>query len=158
MGGYSLCYFLHVSGPLAMVVAGLITGNKSFHGAMSDTTRDYTKKFWEITDEILNAILFILIGLQLVIISFQFNLLLIGLIMAILLIIVRYISLFLPAYSFFFKKDLKDKTLEIMTWGGLRGGISIALALSLPQSMYKDIFVPVTFVIVLFSIIVQGLV
>lgn len=156
MGGYSLCHFLHVSGPLAMVVAGLITGNKSLEEAMSDTTRDYTEKFWEITDEILNAILFILIGLQLVIISFQFNLLIIGLIMAILLILVRYISLWLPAFSFFFKKDLKDKTLEIMTWGGLRGGISIALALSLPQSMYKEFFVPVTFVIVLFSIIVQG--
>ena len=156
MGGYSLCHFLNVSGPLAMVVAGLITGNKSLEEAMSDTTRDYTEKFWEITDEILNAILFILIGLQLVIISFQFNLLIIGLIMAILLILVRYISLWLPAFSFFFKKDLKDKTLEIMTWGGLRGGISIALALSLPQSMYKEFFVPVTFVIVLFSIIVQG--
>jgi len=156
MGGYSLCHFLHISGPLAMVVAGLITGNKSLEEAMSDTTRDYTEKFWEITDEILNAILFILIGLQLVIISFQFNLLIIGLIMAILLILVRYISLWLPAFSFFFKKDLKDKTLEIMTWGGLRGGISIALALSLPQSMYKEFFVPVTFVIVLFSIIVQG--
>ena len=156
MGGYSLCHFLHVSGPLAMVVAGLITGNKSLEEAMSDTTRDYTEKFWEITDEILNAILFILIGLQLVIISFQFNLLIIGLIMAILLVVVRYISLWLPAFSFFFKKDLKDKTLEIMTWGGLRGGISIALALSLPQSMYKEFFVPVTFVIVLFSIIVQG--
>jgi CPA1 family monovalent cation:H+ antiporter len=156
MGGYSLCHFLHVSGPLAMVVAGLITGNKSLEEAMSDTTRDYTEKFWEITDEILNAILFILIGLQLVIISFQFNLLIIGLIMAILLILVRYISLWLPAFSFFFKKALKDKTLEIMTWGGLRGGISIALALSLPQSMYKEFFVPVTFVIVLFSIIVQG--
>lgn len=121
-----------------------------------DFSEDYTEKFWEITDEILNAILFILIGLQLVIISFQFNLLIIGLIMAILLILVRYISLWLPAFSFFFKKDLKDKTLEIMTWGGLRGGISIALALSLPQSMYKEFFVPVTFVIVLFSIIVQG--
>ena len=156
MGGYSLCHFLHVSGPLAMVVAGLITGNKSLEEAMSNITRDYTEKFWEITDEILNAILFILIGLQLVIISFQFNLLIIGLIMAILLILVRYISLWLPAFSFFFKKDLKDKTLEIMTWGGLRGGISIALALSLPQSMYKEFFVPVTFVIVLFSIIVQG--
>ena len=156
MGGYSLCHFLHISGPLAMVVAGLITGNKSLDNAMSDVTRDYTEKFWEITEDVLNAILFILIGLQLVIITFQFNLLIIGLIMALLLILVRYISLLIPALSFFFKKDLKNKTLEIMTWGGLRGGISIALALSLPASMYKDIFVPVTFIIVLFSIIVQG--
>jgi CPA1 family monovalent cation:H+ antiporter len=156
MGGYSLCHFIHVSGPLAMVVAGLITGSKSLENAMSDITRDYTEKFWEITEDILNAILFILIGLQLAIISFQFNLLVIGIIMAVLLVLVRYISLWLPAFSFFFKKDLKNKTLEIMTWGGLRGGISIALALSLPRSMFKEIFVPVTFVIVLFSIIVQG--
>jgi len=156
MGGYSLCHFLHVSGPLAMVVAGLITGSKSLENAMSDITRDYTEKFWEITEDVLNAILFILIGLQLAIISFQINLLAIGFIMAILLVVVRYISLWLPAFAFFFKKDLKNKTLEIMTWGGLRGGISIALALSLPQSMFKEIFVPVTFVIVLFSIIVQG--
>jgi monovalent cation:H+ antiporter, CPA1 family len=156
MGGYSLCHYLHVSGPLAMVMAGLITGNKSLDNAMSDVTRDYTEKFWEVTEDVLNAVLFILIGLQLVIISFRVNLLFLGLIMAILLVLVRYISLAVPALSFFFKKDLKNKTLEIMTWGGLRGGISIALALSLPQTMYKDIFVPVTFVIVLFSIIVQG--
>ena len=139
-----------------MVVAGLITGNKSRHEAMSDTSKDYIEKFWEITDEVLNAILFILIGLQLVIISFKFNLLIIGLIMAVLLVLVRYVSLWLPAFFFFLKKDLKDNTLGIMAWGGLRGGISIALALSLPQSMYKDLFVPVTFIIVLFSIIVQG--
>jgi len=156
MGGYSLCHFLHVSGPLAMVMAGLITGNKSRHEAMSDITKDYIEKFWEITDEILNAILFILIGLQLVIISFRFNFLIIGLILAILLMLVRFVSLWLPATFFFLKKDLEDKTLEIMTWGGLRGGISIALALSLPEAMYKDIFVPVTFIIVLFSIMVQG--
>ncbi len=156
MGGYSLCRYLHVSGPLAMVVAGLITGNQSLGEAMSDTTRDYMEKFWEITDEVLNAILFILIGLQLTIISIQFNLLIIGLVLAILLLAVRYISLLLPSILFFLKEDLKNKTLETMTWGGLRGGISIALALSLPQNMYKDLFVPVTFTIVLFSIIVQG--
>lgn len=156
MGGYSLCRYLHVSGPLAMVVAGLITGNKSLREAMSDTTRDYMEKFWEITEDILNAILFILIGLQLAIISFKFDLLIIGLIMAVLLIVVRYISLLFPTALFFLKSDLKNRTLHIMTWGGLRGGISIALALSLPQSMYKDLFVPVTFTIVLFSIIVQG--
>ena len=156
MGGYSLCHFLHVSGPLAMVVAGLITGNKSIGEGMSDTTREYVEKFWEITDEVLNAILFILIGLQLAIISFQFNLLIVGIIFAVLLLLVRYVSLWLPAILFFMKKERKNKTLPIMTWGGLRGGISIALALSLPQTMYKDIFVPVTFTIVLFSIIVQG--
>jgi CPA1 family monovalent cation:H+ antiporter len=156
MGGYSLCRMLHVSGPLAMVVAGLITGNKSLNEAMSDTTRDYMEKFWEIIDEVLNAVLFILIGLQLAIISLQFNLFIIGLIMAIILMLVRYLSLLIPAISLFLKKDLQDKTLAIMTWGGLRGGISIALALSLPETSFKNIFVPITFTIVLFSIIVQG--
>jgi CPA1 family monovalent cation:H+ antiporter len=156
MGGYSLCRYLHVSGPLAMVVAGLITGNKSLEEAMSDTTRDYMEKFWEITDEVLNAILFILMGLQLAIITFQFNLIIVGLILAIVLMLVRYISLLFPAVMFFLRNNLKEKTLAIMTWGGLRGGISIALALSLPQTSYKDIFVPITFTVVLFSIIVQG--
>jgi monovalent cation:H+ antiporter, CPA1 family len=156
MGGYSLCRFLHVSGPLAMVVAGLITGNKGRREAMSDVTRDYLGKFWEVTDDILNAILFTLIGLELVVVSFQFNYLLIGLIIALLLIIARYISLWIPSHLFGFKKNLEKRTLEIMTWGGLRGGISIALALSLQNAMYKDIFVGITFVIVLFSILVQG--
>lgn len=156
MGGYTLCRYLHVSGPLAMVVAGLITGNKSLGEAMSDVTRDYMEKFWEVTEDVLNAVLFILIGLQLALITVQFNLLIIGLIMAALLLLVRYISLWLPALLFFLKSDLKDRTLPVMTWGGLRGGISIALALSLPHTMYKDLFVPVTFTIVLFSIIVQG--
>jgi CPA1 family monovalent cation:H+ antiporter len=156
MGGYSLCHFLHISGPLAMVVAGLITGNKSLEEAMSDTARNYIEKFWEIIDEVLNGILFILIGLQLAIISFKFNLLIIGLALAVLLLLVRFVSLWLPAVMFFLRTDLKNRTLPIMTWGGLRGGISIALALSLPYSMHKDLFVPVTFTIVLFSIVVQG--
>jgi CPA1 family monovalent cation:H+ antiporter len=157
MGGYSLCHYLHVSGPLAMVVAGIMTGNRSKELAMSDTTRDYLGKFWEVTDEILNAVLFLLIGLEIVVVNFKFNYIFIGLITALTIVIVRYISLFIPAWSFGFKKVLGNKTLIIMTWGGLRGGISIALALSLPASEYKDIIVSVTFVVVLFSILVQSL-
>ncbi len=157
MGGYSLCHAIHVSGPLAMVVAGLFTGNKSSREAMSDKTRDYLEKFWEITDEILNAVLFMLMGLQLAVINFDVKYLFIGLITAIILLVVRYISLWIPTHLFMFKKTLEKKTLVIMTWGGLRGGISIALALSLPVDEYKNIFVTVTFAIVLFSILVQGL-
>lgn len=157
MGGYSLCHFLHVSGPLAMVVAGIMTGNRGRARAMSDITRDYLSKFWEVTDEILNAILFLLIGLELVIVTFEVNYIIIGLLTAILIVIVRFGVLYSTATTFGFIKQLGPGTLKIMAWGGLRGGISIALALSLPTSPYKNIIVSVTFVIVLFSIVVQGL-
>ncbi len=157
MGGYSLCHYLHVSGPLAMVIAGLYTGNKARRLAMSDITRDYLEKFWEVTDEILNGVLFMLIGLELVIVQFKFDYVIIGLIAAVLLVISRYISLWIPAFCFRFKSSLEDKTLQIMTWGGLRGGISIALALSLPNDENKNVFVAITFVIVLFSILIQGM-
>lgn len=156
MGGYSLCHYIHVSGPLAMVVAGIMTGNRGKTFAMSDVTRDYLAKFWEVTDEILNAILFLLIGLELVLVDFKFQYTFIGVITALLLVVARYISLFFPAWLFGFKKALGNNTLIIMTWGGLRGGISIALALSLSPGPYKDLLVSVTFVIVLFTILIQG--
>ncbi|MEO5977530.1 MAG: sodium:proton antiporter [Chryseolinea sp.] len=157
MGGYALCNLIHVSGPLAMVVAGLITGNKGKKEAMSDITMDYLEKFWEVIDHILNAILFMLIGLEIVIVVFRMDYFWIGLTTAILLVGARYISLLIPSYMFGIKKTLEKHTLAIMSWGGLRGGISIALALSLPSTAHKDIFVPITFIIVLFSIMVQGL-
>ncbi|SKA32627.1 sodium/proton antiporter, CPA1 family [Chitinophaga eiseniae] len=157
MGGYSLCHFIHVSGPLAMVVAGIMTGNRGKALAMSDVTRDYLGKFWEVTDEVLNAILFLLIGLEIIVVKFEVNFLFVGFATAMLLVVARFISLFLPAFSFGFKKELSTKTLTIMTWGGLRGGISIALALSLPPSPFKDVIVSITFIVVLFSILVQGL-
>lgn len=157
MGGYSLCHSIHVSGPLAMVVAGLMTGNRGKELAMSDITRDYLGKFWEVTDEVLNAILFMLIGLEIVIVSFDTSYLAIGIITAIIILIARFASLYVPAVVFRFKKVFGTKSLFIMTWGGLRGGISIALALSLPQNPYKDILVSITFVIVIFSILVQGI-
>jgi CPA1 family monovalent cation:H+ antiporter len=156
MGGYSMCHYLHVSGPLAMVVAGIMTGNRGRELAMSDITRDYLGKFWEVMDEILNAILFMLIGLEVVIVDFEQHYLIIGLIMALAALLLRYISLWVPSFLFGFKKKLGKNTLTIMTWGGLRGGISIALALSLPVNHFKNIVVPITFIVVLFSILVQG--
>ncbi len=156
MGGYSLCHYIHVSGPLAMVVAGIIIGNKAKETAMSDISKDYLEKFWEVTDEVLNALLFLIIGLQLVIIEFKMNYLIIGLIISIILIIVRYFSLWSSTHLFFFKNKLEDKTLEIMTWGGVRGGISIALALSIPKDLNRDLIVSITFVIVFISIVLQG--
>ena len=157
MGGYTLCHMIHVSGPLAMVVAGILTGSHGRANAMSDTTRDYLEKYWEVTDEILNAILFMLIGLELVSVKFQPMYLIAGLVTATLLVVTRYISLWLPATAFRFRKRLLPKTLAIMTWGGLRGGISIALVLSLPQSTYKELFVSVAFIVVLSTVVIQGL-
>ncbi|MBL7991771.1 MAG: sodium:proton antiporter [Candidatus Kapabacteria bacterium] len=156
MGGYSLCHYLHVSGPLAMVIAGLWTGNQGRELAMSDTTRDYLEKFWEVTDEVLNAVLFMLIGLELVTVNFAWNYLTLGLILALAMLVARYCSLWIPTQIFRFKQTLEPRTLEIMTWGGLRGGISIALALSLPKSAQTDVIVSVAFVMVLFSILIQG--
>lgn len=157
MGGYSLCHYLHISGPLAMVVAGIFTGYKGFSDAMSDNTRDYLEKFWEVTDEVLNSVLFILIGLQLVTLSFHLYYLIIGLIIAGCLVYFRYLSLWVPAVLFRFKKSLEPGTLKLMTWGGLRGGISIALALSMPPGDFKDALVMITYTVVLFSILVQGM-
>jgi len=157
MGGYTICNLLHVSGPLAMVVAGLFTGNRGRKEAMSDMTMDYLGKFWEVVDHVLNAVLFMLIGLELVVVNVKPSYIWVGLISAILLIIARYISLFLPSRFFGIRKGLDRGTLEIMTWGGLRGAISIALALSLPNGSSKEIFVSITFVVVFFSILVQGL-
>jgi len=156
MGGYSLCHYLHVSGPLAMVIAGIFTGNKGKTEAMSYVTRDYIEKFWEVTDDVLNAVLFMLIGLQLVVIHFSFSALLLGILSALLLVAARYLSLWLPSRIFGFQNKMENKTLEIMTWGGLRGGLSIAMALLLPNDAYKNMFIGITFTIVLFSILVQG--
>ncbi|ANH81172.1 sodium:proton antiporter [Niabella ginsenosidivorans] len=157
MGGYSLCHYLHVSGPLAMVVAGIMTGNRGAAKAMSDITRDYMGKFWEVVDEVLNAVLFMLIGLEIVMVSFNREMIFAGLVIAPLVVVSRFFSLYFPSLIFGFKRKLGIKTIYVMTWGGLRGGISIALALSLPPSTYKEIIVSITFIVVLFSILVQGL-
>jgi CPA1 family monovalent cation:H+ antiporter len=157
MGGYMLAQVLHISGPLAMVVAGLLTGNRSRDYAMSSTTKLYIDKFWELIDVLMNAILFVLIGLELLTLKFNLNYLLAGLIAIPITLFARYISLLLPASLF--KRYIKTdkKTVWLMTWGGLRGGLSIAMALSLTAPLPKDQFVFMIYVIVMFSIIVQGL-
>lgn len=157
MGGYSLAHYLHVSGPLAMVVAGIIIGNKGKKYAMSETTREYLDKFWELIDEILNAILFILIGLEILIIKKDINFIEIGLISIVLVLLSRYFSLGISILIMKFKRTFPKNTIWVLTWGGLRGGISVALALSLNVNMHRDLFVTVTYIIVLFSILVQGL-
>lgn len=157
MGGYYLADVLHVSGPLAMVVAGIITGNQARHFGMSDITRDYVDKFWEIIDEILNAVLFFLIGMEMIVVEFSMQHFWIGLIGIVIVLLARYMSVLIP-FVFLRKYNVFQKhSLTILTWGGLRGGISVALALSLPKTEFSDFFVTITYIIVLFSIIVQGL-
>lgn len=156
MGGYWLAGELHISGPLAMVVAGLITGNRS-RGEDASGERDYLLKFWELTDDIMNALLFLLIGLQLLVFSFQARIIWIGLIAIVVVLLSRFISLYLPTRLLLFRRSFEKNMVPVMTWGGLRGGLSVAMALSLPLSMYRNELVSVTYIIVVFSILVQGL-
>jgi CPA1 family monovalent cation:H+ antiporter len=157
MGGYLLSDYLHVSGPLAMVAAGIITGNKSMEEGMSDITRDYLDKFWEMMDEVLNAILFLLIGFQMLVIPFSLTMLWLGCVSIIIVLLARFISVVIPITFLRYKKTFEKNAVWILTWGGLRGGISVALALSLPASALNQEFVSITYIIVLFSIVVQGL-
>jgi monovalent cation:H+ antiporter, CPA1 family len=157
MGGYTFAHYIHVSGPLAMVLAGLITGNQGKSLGMSAVTAEYIDKFWELIDEILNAILFVLIGLELLILDTNSTIILVSIILIFLVLIIRYISVFIPSLLIHFKEKIARKTLLILTWGGLRGGISIALALSIPDDLNKEVWVTITYIIVCFSILVQGL-
>ena len=157
MGGYLFASIIQISGPLSMVVTGIIIGNKGESLAMSDTTRDYLGKFWELIDEILNALLFLLIGLEMIILSFKYNTLWIGCIAIIVVLGSRFFSVLLPMIILSVRRTFERRLLPILTWGGLRGGISVALALSLPRSPFRDQIVAITYIIVVFSILVQGL-
>lgn len=158
MVGTAIAQKLHLSAPLAMVAAGLFVGNDTVRAnAMSDTTETYVDKFWELIDILLNTILFVLIGMEMLVLVFEGNYIMAGLLAIPVILICRYASLMMPI-SFFKKKlDFVPYTNLIMTWGGLRGGISIALALGLTQEMHRDLFLVITYIVVVFSIIVQGL-
>ncbi len=151
-----LAKLIHVSGPLAVIIIGIMFGTKS-HTMMNETTKDYHDKFWELIDDFLNALLFVLVGLQMVLLPFIANYLLISFIAIIILLACRYVSLRLPMFFLKDKQLFNHKSAIIMTWGGLRGGLSIALTLSLPESAFKEIIVSITFIIVVFSVLVQGL-
>jgi len=157
-GGYSLAAQFHASGPLAMVVAGLLIGNKGKSTAMSDQTAEYVDKFWELIDEICNTILFVLMGLEIFLVHYNPAYLLIGFILVFIVLAARYISL-LPAFFLFNRREPRKRlNLAVLTWGGLRGGISIALALSLNNRVPEsNLLIVITYCIVLFSILVQGL-
>ena len=157
MGGYVLASALHFSGPLAMVVAGLFIGNSARQTAMSQLTQAYLDRFWELVDVFLNAVLFVLIGLELLVITLTSEYLVAGALAIVIVLVSRYLVLKLPIAFFKRRLEFVPYTNLIMTWGGLRGGISIALALSLSTDMHREFFLTVTYVVVVFSIIVQGL-
>ncbi|WP_110650612.1 cation:proton antiporter [Salinicola peritrichatus] len=157
LGGYTLATHLHVSGPIAMVIAGLFIGNRGREHAMSETTRRYVDGFWELIDEILNAVLFVLIGLELLLIPFEWSYLVVAVPLIVVILVARLATIGLPLLALKHWIDYRRGTTRVLTWGGLRGGISVALALGLPESEYRNALVMITYIIVLFSILAQGL-
>ena len=158
MGGTAIAHQFHLSAPLAMVTAGLIVGNDTVRGtAMSEVTESYVDKFWELIDILLNTILFVLIGMEILVLTVDKQYIVAGLIAIPIVLLCRYASLLGPINFFKKRLDFVPRTNLIMTWGGLRGGISIALALGLTEVMQRDLFLVITYVIVVFSILVQGL-
>ena len=157
MGGYALAHTIHVSGPIAMVVAGIFIGNKGRLFAMSEKTREHLDSFWELMDEILNAVLFLLIGLEVLVLATKGSYLIAGLAMIPVVLLARFISVGLPVTFMRRIRDFSPNAVKIMTWGGLRGGISVALALSIPSGPEREALLTVTYIIVVFSILVQGL-
>ena len=158
MGGTMLAHQFHLSAPLAMVTAGLIVGNDTVrNSAMSETTELYVDKFWELIDVLLNTILFVMIGMEMLVLSLEGKFIYAGLLAIPIILMCRYVSLFIPIKFFEKRLDFVPKTNLIMTWGGLRGGISIALALSLTKEMHRELFLVITYVVVVVSIVGQGL-
>ena len=159
LGGYALAIQLHVSGPIAMVVAGLMIGNHGRSFAMSQSTRERLDTFWEIVDEVLNAVLFVLIGFEIIVLTFTGEYLLAAVLMIAVVLLARFICVGIPigVMRERFYLDFTPHAVKLLTWGGVRGGISVALALSLPLGAERDAILTVTYVIVLFSIVVQGL-
>ncbi|MFV0624355.1 cation:proton antiporter [Sphingomonas sp. ac-8] len=156
MGGYAAAHWMHVSGPVAMAVAGLVIGNAGVAYAMSDVTRDYVLKFWALIDEILNAVLFLLIGLEVVTIQSDPRLLLVGVLAIPLAIGARAVAVLLPLTLLRPLLHLGHLAPVTLIWGGLRGGISVALALGLPDGAARSVVLAATYVVVLFSVLVQG--
>ncbi|WP_299308221.1 sodium:proton antiporter [uncultured Croceicoccus sp.] len=156
MGGYALCTRLHISGPLAMAVAGLLIGNQGTLHAMSDTTRDYLIKFWEVIDELLNSALFLLIGLEVIAIVPAWNQLWVGMAAIPIALLARAIAVRVSLLAVRLRRGTDQPAARnVLIWGGLRGGISIALVLTLPAGPIRDLLLAATFAAVLFSVLVQ---
>lgn len=156
-GGYAFAQRLHVSGPLAMVVAGLLIGNRGRALAMSEKTVAHLDSFWELADEFLNAVLFVMIGIEILLLEFPPGVLGAGLLSIPLVLLARWVSVGVPVQVLKRIRTFSPHAVKILTWSGLRGGISVALALSLPPGPIRDILLTVTYVVVTFSIVVQGL-
>lgn len=156
MGGYALAFRLHASAPIAIVVAGLYIGNHGRALAMSAQTRERLDDFWELIDEILNAVLFLLIGVEVLVLTFHGQYLLAGLVLIPVALLARWVSVGLPISLFRMRHAFPERTVRILTWGGLRGGISVVLALSLPPGPIREQLLMATYAIVLFSLLVQG--
>jgi CPA1 family monovalent cation:H+ antiporter len=157
MGGYDLAHRLSTSGPLAIVAAGLLIGNHGRAFAMSETTRKNLDMFWELIDEILNAILFILIGIEVLVLEISYRYFLAGLVIIPLVLLVRLVSVGIPFGLIGQQVPFRKNAVKTLTWGGLRGGIAVALALSIPQGPHRGIIVFITYMVVVFSIVFQGL-
>ena len=156
-GGYALAQQIHTSGPIAMVVAGLLIGNHGRLFAMSSRTRERLDTFWEMTDEILNAVLFVLIGMEVLVIKLTTGYMEAALVAVPLVLLSRFASVGVPIGCIRLLRPFPARTVRLMTWGGLRGGISVALALSVPAGPSRGLVVAMTYGVVVFSILVQGL-
>ena len=157
MGGYLIAREMHISAPLAMVAAGLFMGNFSESFKMKSETQDYLIKFWELIDEIMNAVLFLFIGFELLLIKDLNEYLVAGGICISIVLLARWVAIFVPTKFMAFKYRFSPQTVKVLVWGGIRGGVSIALALSIPVNEYSQIIISITYCVVVFSIIVQGL-
>jgi CPA1 family monovalent cation:H+ antiporter len=157
MGGYALATAIGTSGPITMVIAGLFIGNHGRTFAMSDKTRQNLGLFWELVDQILNSLLFVLIGLEVLTVQLSWPCLAAGLIAIPISLFARFASIGIPLFLLTIKKKFSTRALTIMTWGGLRGGIAVALALAIPVRYERDIMITITYIVVVFSILVQGL-
>jgi len=157
MGGYLVARQLHISGPLTMVAAGLFMGNFNVKFKMKSITQDYLIKFWELIDEILNAVLFLFIGFELLMIKDLNHYIVPGMIGILVVLVARFISIWGPTKFMSFRTRFSPQTIKVLFWGGIRGGVSIALAMSIPKSEHSNIILSITYCVVVFSIIVQGL-
>ncbi len=156
-GGYTLAAVLNISGPLAMVVAGIFIGNRLRDAATSRESSDALNMFWELVDDVLNAVLFLLIGFELIILKITTTEIIAGLVTIPLVLLVRFITVSIPISVFKRFRTYSPHIIKILTWGGLRGGLAVALALSLPPSKARNLILAMTYAVVVFSIVIQGL-